>query len=268
MAKRKTRWKRSESCQFIGCLHLGALCGSPEWSGQFSPIIDRCLREAEIYLKAGADGLIVENTHDRPYQKARVDAGCVAGVAVACHAVRSRFDGPIGLQVLAGADVPAIDVAATCDLDFVRVEGFAYAHVADEGIIEGDAANILRRRSYVRAEGVEVWTDIKKKHGSHALTSDLDLRDEARGAVYCGADGVIVTGGLTGEPPCVDDVASLRDLGCRVVVGSGVDMKNIADFVAVADVLIVGSACKKGGDWTGSVESGRVRRLVDKLRSV
>ncbi len=267
MSKRTTRWKRSNSCQFVGCLHLDPLCGSPGWKGQFAPVIDRCLREAEVYKNAGVDGLIIENTHDRPYQKTQVDAGCVAGLAVACHAVRERFGGPVGLQILAGADVAAIDVAATCDLDFIRSEGFAYAHVADEGIIEGDAANILRRRSHVFAGGIEVWTDIKKKHGSHAITGDLDLREAARGAVYCGADAVIVTGGLTGEPPRVEDVASLAGLHCRVVVGSGVDARNISEFGAVADVLIVGSACKRGGDWKGPIDANRVQRLVDKLHS-
>ncbi len=249
----------------MGCLHLLPLCGSPHWSGNLQPVLDRCLSEAERYVKAGVDGLIVENTHDTPYQRVDVDAGTIAGMAVAAGEVRKRFDLPIGIQVLAAADVAAIDVAVTCDLDFIRAEGFVFAHVADEGIIQGDAAGILRRRAHVKADAVEVWTDIKKKHSAHAVTADLTLREEAKGAVYCGADGVIITGGHTGEPPTSEEVQSVAGLGARVVVGSGVDVQNVVSLGSIADVLIVGSACKQGGDWRGPVDPQRVARLVEML---
>lgn len=259
---------RRERPAFVGCLHLLPLCGSHGWSGAFQPIVDRALREADLYVAAGVDGLIIENTHDAPYQRVTVDAGTIAGVAIVAHAVRTRFPCAVGVQVLAGADLAAIDIAALCSLDFVRVEGFAFAHVADEGIIQGDAAGILRRRAHIKADGVEVWADVKKKHSSHAITGDLPLREAARGAVYCGADGLIVTGGHTGEPPTIDDVKAVSGLGALVVVGSGVDASNIASFGAVADALIVGSACKTGGDWRQPVDAERTRELVANLRAV
>jgi len=229
-------------------------------------VLDRCLRETELYIQAGVDGLIVENTHDTPYQRVHVDPGVVAGMAVAAHEVRKRCELPIGIQILAGADVAAVDVAITCGLDFIRAEGFAYAHVADEGLIQGDAARILRRRAHIGATHVEVWADVKKKHASHAVTNDLSLRAEAKGAVYCGADGVIVTGGHTGEAPEFDDLKAVADLGVRVVVGSGVNATNIRSFSEFADVLIVGSACKEGDTWRGAVDLNRVRLLVGLLR--
>jgi membrane complex biogenesis BtpA family protein len=229
-------------------------------------VLDRCLAEAERYADAGVDGLIIENTHDTPYQRVEVDAGAIAGMAICAHEVRRRFDLAVGIQVLAGANVAAIDVAATCELDFVRAEGFVFAHVADEGLIQADAAHILRRRAHVRAEGVEVWADIQKKHSAHALTADLTLPEHAKAAAYCGADGVVVTGGHTGEPPALEEVESVAGHGVRVIVGSGVNMRNIARLGAIADVLIVGSACKEGGCWDGPVDKARVRELLQVLQ--
>jgi predicted TIM-barrel enzyme len=81
---------------------------------------------------------------------------------------------------------------------FVRVEGFVFAHVADEGIIDGCAGEILRYRRQIGADDVLVLTDVKKKHSSHALTADMDIAETARAAEFFLSDGVIVTGLATG----------------------------------------------------------------------
>jgi predicted TIM-barrel enzyme len=64
-------------------------------------------------------------------------------------------------------------VAHAAGLDFIRAEGYAYAHVADEGIIEASAAKLLRHRRMIGAERVQVWADVKKKHSAHAITADV-----------------------------------------------------------------------------------------------
>jgi len=55
------------------------------------------------------------------------------------------------VQVLAGANQSAMAVALACGASFVRVEGFVFAHVADEGIIESvvsrQVVEIQSRRS-------------------------------------------------------------------------------------------------------------------------
>lgn len=211
--------------------------------------------------------MIIENTWDIPYLRRPTEAGAVAGMAVVAGEVRRRYDGPVGIQVLAGANAAALDIALTCDLDFVRAEGFAYAHVADEGFIEADAGALMRRRAHLGARHIEVWADIKKKHSSHALTADLSLRDIAEGALYYLADGVIVTGGMTGKPASLAELDSIADLPLRRVVGSGVDADNVADYAHRADILIVGSALKTNGDWKGTVERARVDAILTRLRA-
>lgn len=49
-------------------------------------------------------------------------------------------------------------------LDFIRAEGFVFAHVADEGLLNAGAGDLLRYRKQIGAEHVQIFTDIKKKH--------------------------------------------------------------------------------------------------------
>lgn len=49
-------------------------------------------------------------------------------------------------------------------LDFIRAEGFVFSHVADEGLLNACAGDLLRYRKQIGAEHVKIFTDIKKKH--------------------------------------------------------------------------------------------------------
>jgi membrane complex biogenesis BtpA family protein len=228
-------------------------------------IRERACRDAENYVNGGADALIIENTHDIPYQRSTVDASTISGMSVIARDLVDRFSVPIGIQLLAGADLEAIDVAVSCGLSFIRSEGFVYAHVADEGIIEGNAAVLLRRRAHLDARHVQIWADVKKKHCAHALTGDLDVKEFALGAAYCAADAVIVTGARTGLPPDPADIEAAGQADLPVYIGSGIDDANITQLGPKSGGLIVGSACKIDGDWRNEVDLHRVRRLTSLL---
>ena len=165
-----------------------------------------------------------------------------------------------GVQLLAGANLEALAVAAATGARFVRVEAFAYAHVADEGLLQASAGPLARARRSLGAD-VAFWADVRKKHASHALTADLDLAELARGHVFCGADALIVTGQATGMPTDPEDVARARAGGVPVAVGSGVDASSAGALAAQADALIVGTALKHGGDWRAPVDVARVRAV-------
>lgn len=48
----------------------------------------------------------------------------------------------------------------------MRAEGFVFGHVADEGIMESCAGELLRYRCNIGAQDILVFADIKKKHWS------------------------------------------------------------------------------------------------------
>jgi membrane complex biogenesis BtpA family protein len=250
----------------VGMLHVGPLPGSPRHRAAATSIddqIDRAVAEAETYRAAGFHGLMIENMFDRPYLTSQVGPEVVAAMAVIGREVRRVVPLPLGVQVLAAANEEAIAIALACGASFVRVEGFVFAHVADEGLIEADAGPLLRYRAAVGAEHIRVFADIKKKHSAHAITGDVNIVETAHAAEFALADGVIVTGPATGRaanPAEVEAVAAAVEI--PVFVGSGITPVNVAAF-AMADGLIVGSSVKQRGDWRLPLDLTATKRLAD-----
>ena len=262
-------WPFKERAAVVGMIHVGALPGTPAARASVGELAEGAAREAAVYRECGVDGLMVENMHDTPYLRGAVGPEVVAAMAVVCRAVREEAGLPIGVQVLAAANTEALAVAHAAGLDFIRAEGFAFAHVADEGLIQSSAAELLRFRRRIGAERVQVWADVKKKHSSHAITADLSLGETAAAVEFMRGDAVIVTGSATGEPPRASDVGEARSR-CRlpVVVGSGVTPENAAEFYPAADALIVGSYFKRDGLWSNPLERERVERLTGVVRDL
>jgi uncharacterized protein len=251
----------------IGVIHVGALPGTPRGKSSVAELVQQARKEARIYRECGVDGIIIENMHDVPYLKGAVGAEIVAAMAIIGSEVKSECRLTVGVQILAGANIEAMAVAHAARLDFIRAEGYAYAHVADEGIIEASAAKLLRYRKIIGAERVQVWADVKKKHSAHAITADVSLGQTAETVEFMGADCVIVTGSVTGEAPKVDDVQEAKT-HCHlpVFLGSGISEENIEQFYDEADGFIIGTAFKVDGRWSNTVDPNRVTQFVHKLR--
>lgn len=250
----------------VGMIHLGALPGSPSGCLGMDALIDAAILEAEIYRDAGFNGLILENMHDRPYLKGRAEPETVAAMAAIGRQVRHQVRLPLGVQVLAGANREAIAVAHACGGSFVRAEGFVFAHVADEGLIDAGAGELLRYRRSIGAESIRVFADIKKKHASHALTADLSAAEVAQAAEFFLADAVIVTGSVTGGETDPDELNAVRKaVAIPTWVGSGVTPENLTRY-RDADGFIVGSSIKQGGRWSNPLDPVRVAALASAFR--
>ena len=250
----------------IGVIHAQALPGTPENRLAVSAIAKLAAAEAEIYAKAGFHGLVLENTHDRPYVKgAAVGPEIATALSVVGAEIRRATPLPLGIQVLAGANRSAIAVAHSCGASFVRVEGFVFAHVADEGIIESSAGDLLRYRRAIGADDVLVFADIKKKHSAHAITADVDIVETAKAAEFFSVNGVIVSGAATGSPADPDEVQLVSSsVSVPTIIGSGITPDNIALYRG-ADAFIVGSSVKSDGVWSGPLDAARTRAVVDAL---
>jgi membrane complex biogenesis BtpA family protein len=246
----------------IGVVHLHALPGTPSSELDIASITSIAVEEARQYEDAGFHGVMIENTHDRPYLKAGVGPEITAAMAVIGAEIRRAVALPLGIQVLAGANTNALAVALACGASFVRVEGFVFAHVADEGLIEGSAALILRYRRAIDADHIRVFADVKKKHSAHAITADIDIAETAKAAEFFLVDGVIVTGIATGQPAEPDEVnAVARAVSVPTIVGSGITSENLSHYPD-ADAFIVGSSIKKDGLWSNPIDPDRARALV------
>ncbi|MGD8453284.1 MAG: BtpA/SgcQ family protein [Phycisphaerae bacterium] len=252
----------------VGMIHVRALPGTPRQRRPLAETVAAAAAEARQLTEAGCDGLLIENMHDVPYLAGHVGPEIVAGVTAVGVAVRQASPLPLGVQILAAANHEALAVALGCDAAFVRVENFAYAHVADEGLLpEAEAGPLLRYRRQIGAEHIRIIADVKKKHSSHAITADVPLEDAARTTEFFGADGIIVTGTATGEPTSVEDVATVRQaVRVPVCIGSGLTPENLPRLWPHTDMFIVGSYLKVDGLWSNEIDPQRLATFLDTAR--
>ena len=244
------------------------LPGSPLYDNDDQRIIDQALADLDIYKKAGVDSILLENDHDLPYIQPPLDEKGIALMTVISKEARKNFNGPIGIQMLEAANITSLEIAAEADLDYIRVEAFVFAHVGGSGVINGSGGKILRRRKELKAEHIKVFADVKKKHGSHSLTIDLDIIDEIMQVEFFLADGVIVTGQFTGLNPDKNDLIKAKNATeLPVLIGSGMNANNITEYLPLADGFIVGSYFRKDGKFLEKLEPERLNGFMEKFVS-
>lgn len=247
----------------IGMLHLRALPGTPLNKLTVAEITETALSEAERLQAYGFSALLMENMHDLPYENRRVGEEITAATAVTARAIRKETSLPLGIQVLAGANKSAMAIAVAAELDFIRAEGFVFGHIADEGYMDADAAELMRYRRSLQAENVRIFCDIKKKHASHSVTGDINIVETALAAQFFLADGVIVSGSKTGKEPDVKELSALQEaVEIKILAGSGITAENLPKYWEAADGFIVGSYLKQGGLWSKELDEKRCRKLV------
>ncbi|MCP2252118.1 hypothetical protein LY13_000857 [Prauserella aidingensis] len=249
----------------IGVVHLPALPGSPHYTG--TPLADIrtfAVEEARAYLDGGCHGVVVENHWDIPFPKPGEHGyETAAAMGVVTAAVRDATDGGVGVSVLSNAAECAIASAWSGGGGFVRVNQWANAYVANEGIIEGQAAAATRYRSRIGAGPVKVFADVHVKHGAHAIVADRTLAEQTEDAEFFDADVLIATGSRTGDAAAVDEVAGIKEhTSLPVVIGSGITSGNIGELLPACDGVIVASSVKDNGRWWGRVDPAKVRELT------
>ncbi|RKE03302.1 BtpA/SgcQ family protein [Marinifilum flexuosum] len=253
----------------IGMVHVQALPGTPNNKHSIEEICEIAVQEAKTYEEAGLDAIMIENMHDVPYLKGAVGPEITASMAVVARAIREVVNLPLGIQILAGANKEALAVAKAANFQFIRAEGFVFGHVADEGYIDSCAGELLRYRKVIGAEDVKIFTDIKKKHSSHALTADVDIDETAKAAEFFLSDGLIVTGASTGKAVYLHELKSLKDkVQIPVLIGSGITAENLEEYWNYASGFIVGSHFKENGFWKNPISKDRLKVFMEKVKQL
>lgn len=254
----------------LAMVHTGPSPGAPGYRA-IECAVERAVAEAKLYAELGVDGLVIENMHDFPCIHERDQGPEVAAfmTRVAVCVKRQVGQLPVGIQILFQANKTALAVALAAQCDFIRAEGWTFAHVSDKGVAEACAGEVLRYRRSIGADNIPVFADIKKKHAAHAWTADVPIGEIAYLMELHRADGVVVTGASTGIEPDMEDLEAVREATTLpLLVGSGVTIDNIEQLAPLADGFIVGSAFKEGGVWEAPVSEPRVRAIVDAVHLV
>jgi len=250
----------------IGVVHLRPLPGSPRWNGNFEQVIELAANDARAYEAGGAAALFIENFGDVPFTKTDVGPETVAAMAAAGRAIRSSVKLPIGFNVLRNDARAALALCAACGGAFIRVNVHSGAMLTDQGLIEGDAYGTLRYRQQI-CPSARIFADVHVKHA--VPLGDSSIEDSARDTVERGlADALIVSGAGTGLAADVSDVQRVRKAcpNTRILLGSGVTLANVREFLGLADGFIVGTSLKRQGKLAAPVDRKRVAELARSLK--
>ncbi len=184
-------------------------------------------------------------------------------MAVVADRIRRELGRPIGINVLANAAIPALAIASASSAAFIRVNQWANAYVANEGLVEGESARAMRYRAHLRARGIRIFADAHVKHGAHAIVADRPVEEQVKDLVFFDADVIIATGQRTGHAADLGYIRMIKEAGSLpTLVGSGVTQDNANEILSVADGVIIASALKYDGVWWNAVEPERVTRFI------
>lgn len=262
--------KRSGGRALIGVIHLPPLAGAPGGRGyDASELLQRAgalaVSEARQLTQAGFSALILENFGDVPFFKSQVPPETVASMAVIAAAVREVSSLPLGINILRNDARSALAIAAVTGAEFIRVNVLSGVAATDQGLIEGEAAALMRERERL-APSVRIFADAHVKHARSLSSRSLTLAIEEN-ALRAGADAVIITGSTTGRAASLENIA-LASKVCRehsipLLIGSGMTPAHFAELSRMHyDGVIIGSALRKGGKAGAPLDAKRIKEVV------
>ena len=251
----------------IGVVHLLPLPTSPRWKGKLQAVIARAEQEATALAAGGVDGIIIENFFDAPFTKNRVDPAIVSAMTLIIDRLQGMVMLPIGVNVLRNDAMSAMAIATCVEAQFIRVNVLTGVMATDQGLIEGQAHELLRYRREL-GSNVGILADVLVKHARPLGTPNLTtaVQDTIERGL---ADGVILSGWATGSPPTIEDLelAAAAAGDTPVFIGSGANWENIPKLMQAADGAIVASSLKRKGQITETIDPIRVAQFVEAARS-
>lgn len=252
----------------IGVVHLLPLPTSARWGGDLQAVIERAEQEATALAAGGVDGIIIENFFDAPFTKDRVDPAVVSAMTLIVDRVMNLVVVPVGINLLRNDALGAMAIATNTQAQFIRVNVLTGIMATDQGLIEGNAHQLLKYRRELGSK-VAILADVLVKHARPLGTPNLTtaVQDTIERGL---ADAVILSGWATGSPPSLEDLelATAAAKGTPVFIGSGATWENVSQLMQSADGAIVASSLKRHGSIHEPVDPIRVAQFVEASRQV
>lgn len=246
----------------IAVMHLPPLMGYPEHPGMLQ-VLANALMQLERIEAAGMDGVLVENEYDLPH---RFEPGpeCVAPFAIVCHEVAKHARIPVGGEILSHHPQGSFAAVKAVGGRFIRTDFFVDRVRSGDRVIEVDPAEILAYRSSINGEEIALWTDVQVKYTEMVVPKPIG--QSAAEAEAAGADGIVVTGKASGDPPTLEDLrAAKAGTSLPIIIGSGLDATNAVDLLGIADAALVGTSLKTG-TMIDAAKAGALMDVVRRLR--
>ena len=252
----------------IGVVHLLPLPTSARWGGSLKAVIERAEQEATALAAGGIDGMIVENFFDAPFTKDQVNPAVISAMTLIVDRLMNLVVVPVGINLLRNDAKGALAIASCVNAQFIRVNVLNGIMATDQGLIEGNAHELLRFRRELGSD-IAIFADVLVKHARPLGTPNLTtaVQDTIERSL---ADAVILSGWATGSPPTLEDLelATAAAKGTPVLIGSGANWDNIGQLMQAADGAIVASSLKRQGMIHETIDPIRVAQFIEAAREV
>lgn len=229
----------------IGMVHFSSLAGTDDFENDKKLVLDRAREDLHALQAGGVDAIIFENNFDKPkYEKMRPETR--AHFMELLENLIPETHLPWGVAPLWNDYEFGFAACKKLGGVMVRVPVFVDSVETAYGKFYANPAAVLAARTKAQAENVAILADVQVKHAT--MLEPRPFIESVREAKEAGADGIIITGQWTGDPPSVEQCEQVKGEAGDVAVltGSGMTTENIRQFAPFIDATIVGTAFKEG----------------------
>ncbi len=261
-------WFGGKRKMVIAMAHIGALPGAPLYDadGGVAKLIDAVARDVEQLQAGGVDAIMFGNENDRPYVFA-APPEAIAAMAALITAVKPQLGVPFGVDYL-WDPMASVAIGAATGASFVR-EIFTGVFASDMGLWQPDCAAASRLRQRLGRSDMKLLFNINAEFAHPLDARPIALR--ARSAAFSSlADAILVSGPITGQPAEQSDLRAVSASieGVPVFANTGVTVDNVAEVLALADGVIIGTHFKVDGNTWNPVDGTRVQRFMDRVATL
>jgi membrane complex biogenesis BtpA family protein len=246
----------------IAMAHIPALPGTPRYDKNLGidGILEQMGADVRHLLDGGVDAIMFCNEDDRPYSfHADMEAVAVMTRIVTELAPKDR---PFGVDFLWDPKAP-LAIAKATGAAFIR-EVVSGVYESDMGLWAPDAAALYRYRRMIDAEDVRIFANITPEFASPLGTRSVGQR--AKSVVTSTlVDAILIAGPMAGAVPDLSLIREAKDAvggSVPVLLNTGATAERIAQYLTVADGVIVGSFLKVDGHTWNPVDATRVSQFM------
>jgi uncharacterized protein len=150
---------------------------------------------------------------------------------------------------------------------FIR-EVLTGVYESDMGLIAPSLGDLASYRDAIGALDVGLFGNITPEFAS--TIGNRTVAERARSSAFLGLDAILISGPEAGVPFVMSDLRAAKQAapGTPVLANTGVTADRLAETLAVADGVIVGTSLKVDGITWNPVDPDRAKRFVDTAREV
>jgi uncharacterized protein len=251
----------------IAMVHFPGLPGRPrhDRAAGMTHLLDIVGRDLEVLQDAGVDGVLFCNEADIPYQL-EVGPEIPASMAAVIGELRRTIRVPFGVNILWDAKA-SLALARATGAGFIR-EVLTGVYESDIGVISPAIGELAAYREAIGAGEVRLFGNITPEFSS--TIGSRTVAERARSASFLGIDAILISGPAAGVQFAMNDLQAAKAAvpSTPVLANTGVRAEHLAEILAVADGVIVGTSLKVDGITWNPVDPARARRLVETAHEV